>query len=72
MLSAVKAADPVTYERLKAVVAAATGEDPGKLGDGTILQWLIANGPAIMAFIMQIVALFGKEPTPPTRPKPVV
>jgi hypothetical protein len=72
MLSQVKAANPAAYEQVKALVATATGEDPGKLGDGTILQWLIANGPAIMAFIMQIIAMFGKQPTPPTPPNPVV
>lgn len=30
-----------------------------QIGDGTILQWLITNGPQIIAFIMQILKLFG-------------
>lgn len=32
----------------------------GKLGDGTILNWIITHGPEIMAFIQMIIALFPK------------
>ena len=45
--------------------AAAPGSAPlGKIGDGSIMRWLVANGPAIMAFIMQIVAVIPKAPAP--------
>jgi hypothetical protein len=65
-LSQVKAANPDAYEQVRNLVAASTGEDVSAIGDGRILQWLIANGPSIMAFIMQIIAVFPKQPTPVT------
>jgi hypothetical protein len=32
----------------------------GKIGDGTLLQWIITHGPDIAAFIASIIALFPK------------
>lgn len=31
----------------------------GAIGDGTFLDWLIKNGPDIIAFVKMIMALFG-------------
>ena len=74
MLDQVKATNPETYEQIRNLVAASTGEDVSAIGDGRILKWLIANGPSIMAFIMQIIAVLPMTPpvTPPvTPPSPV-
>lgn len=32
----------------------------GKIGDGTLLQWIITHGPDIAKFIAEIIALFPK------------
>ncbi len=40
----------------------------GKIGDGTILNWIITHGPEIMAFIQMIIALFPKTPAPEPAP----
>jgi hypothetical protein len=74
MLDLVKAANPDAYEKMAAIVAEATGEDVSKIGDGRILAWLVANGPKILAFILQIIAVLPMTPpvTPPvTPPSPV-
>lgn len=43
----------------------AAGNGPvGKIGDGHILQWVITNAPAIMAFVTQIIAIFPKAEKP--------
>jgi hypothetical protein len=64
MSEVLKSLAPNHKEILRNLVAASTGQPVEKIGDGAILQWLIANGPSIMAFVMQIVALFGKPVTP--------
>lgn len=71
MLDQVKAANPEIYEQIRSLVAIATGEDVSAIGDGKILAWLKANGPAIFAFIMQIISVIPKQPTPVTPPSPV-
>ena len=73
MLSQVKAANPAAYEQVKGIVAAATGQPVEAIGDGHLLQWLVTNGPALFAFITQIINMFPKQPvTPPaTPPAPV-
>lgn len=71
MLDQVKAANPDAYEKMAAIVAEATGEDVSKIGDGKIFAWIVANGPAIFAFIMQIIAVIPKQPVPVTPPSPV-
>lgn len=40
-----------------------------KIGDGAFLDWLIKNGPDIIAFIKMILALFGLGAAPANGPK---
>jgi len=66
MLSKIREEHPQTYQAVKEIVAAATGQPVEAIGDGTILKWLVANGPALLAFGLQLLSVFGlKIPTPP-------
>ena len=54
-------------EKLDVLVAT----KPMAWGDGQILAWLVANMPAIIALVKQIIALFS-QPTPAPTPGPTV
>ena len=36
---------------------------PEKIGDGTIMAWLVKNGPALIQFIMTVIAVIPKATT---------
>lgn len=51
-----KEKDQKAYDTVREIVAKATGEPVEKIGDGTILNWLVTNGPTIMSFITKLIA----------------
>lgn len=54
----------------ESVAAELYGDAPGRIGDGTILRWLQANGPALLQLIMTIIAIIPKKPDPAPAPQP--
>ena len=51
---------------VEALVAKAVEQDPKAFGDGTILKWLIENGPQIIVLVKMVIEMFKSIPAPPT------